>query len=165
MEIGTRIVIAAPTILFLATFFWAYLFHGHLEDQISEIAVKDLREDTISTIVGSDFLRAIFAEAIIVFAVNGLILIFELSEISLGSVLLLAGIICAITGLIITFTMERKGVEAMRKTVMSFFAVTLALATGEFSYFVSYGSGYEAVFLTLVTIISGALLLKYFHIP
>jgi hypothetical protein len=78
MELGERVAVLAPTILFILSLVWGFLFRGHLEREIKSKYPEDTKrkfEDPIFY----HFIQVFFADALVLFIVNGLILILEFS--------------------------------------------------------------------------------------
>jgi hypothetical protein len=123
------VAILAPTVLFLLMSLWSYMFRGHLLDGLRTLNPR--RSEEFGRLVRSHYLQVYFAEAVVLFIVNGLILILELSQPVDGVVHLLLGITLSLTGLICGFMTER--LDALHLSAL-LFLITLSISFGEFFF-------------------------------
>src|SRR5208337_1543929 len=80
------------------------------------------------------FLETLFAEAIVLFVLNGLIIIVELSELVPGILFLIVGLILSITGLMLAF-MSESDLDIPRHLEATFILI-VGFACGEFGFIV-----------------------------
>jgi hypothetical protein len=134
MELGVRVAILAPTILFTLSLVWGFLFRGHLEREIKSQCPEDT-ERKIDDTIFYHFIQVFFADALVLFIMNGLILILEFSLPLEGVIQLLIGFIFGATGLIASLIgIEREGF------VITDFALTIAIVGGQFGFLATVGT-------------------------
>lgn len=142
ITLGVMISILAPTVFFLVTYIWANLINRDLSFQVRRTAGVQAHTDAnaiLAWLVTQHHLKSIFAEATLLFAVNGLIITFELDDAVAGSVLMIAGILLSVSALIYMYVHEE---PASFPEPPFWFPVLLvsvfAFAIAEFSYIATY---------------------------
>ena len=105
----------------------------------------------VSFFVGQHHLKSLFAESTLLFAVNGLIITLELENPIAGTVLMIAGMLISISGLIYMFVHEE--VTSFPKPPRFFnlpIILVISLAVAELAFV----STYEAIILDISALLS-----------
>lgn len=98
-------MILAPSILFFVTLAWSLIFRGHLTNRILNEAFPR-KAGKVVHIVDLHFMESLYAEATIVFLVNGLTILLILEDQISGSIQMIAGIVFSMTLLLYLITSE-----------------------------------------------------------
>jgi hypothetical protein len=108
---------------------WGFMFRGHLIDGLRRLNPEKSRE--LAVLVRSHYFQVHFADAVVLFIVNGLILILELSQSVEGVVLLVLGVTLSLTGIICSFMTERQSAVLLCGLL---YVLTISLAFAEICF-------------------------------
>ena len=131
MELEERILILVPTVFFLVTVAWGYLFQQVTLNEIREADASHYSR--IKTLLTPHFHQVTYSDAIFLFMVNGIVWILQLYRMGLGVIVMVTGVIVAVTGLLTSFTWRYSRGRGISKWIM--FA-TLLLAVIELGLFI-----------------------------
>jgi hypothetical protein len=141
LEINTplRIVILAPSVLFFVTILWSLEFRFHLQHRIERTLGHSKKNQlAVGTLLDFHLTASLFAEAAILFLVNGLTVILVLEDQASGVIQMSAGIIFSMSGLIWVLTHE--GMEHKTGTGMiRWFSLLVGFVTGQVWFLILYG--------------------------
>lgn len=130
LNIGIRLVLIFPTLLFLA----GYIFKGIIERKnIEKITEKEHWNER-----RNDFFFIFGIESLFLCIANGLIIIFELEEPpELGVTSIIVGIILCLSLLVGIYTATA---DAGISALVFGYVLIFGLLTGQLAYFISYGA-------------------------
>jgi hypothetical protein len=131
LDLEERILILVPTLFFLITVAWGYLFQQLILNEIREADPSHFQR--IKTLLRPHFHQVTYSDAIFLFMVNGIVWILQLYKMGLGVIIMVTGVVVAITGLLSSFMWRYEHGEAISKWTM---LVMIILATIEFALFV-----------------------------
>ena len=131
MILEERILILVPTLFFFITVAWGYLFQKVIYDEIQESDRAHFQK--MKKIIGPHFHQVTYSDAIFLFMVNGIIWILQLYRLGLGVIVMVTGVVLAVTGLLVSFTWRYERGRNLANWVM---LATLIVAAGEFIMFI-----------------------------
>jgi hypothetical protein len=126
-----RILILVPTLFFFITVAWGYLFQKVIYDEIQESDRAHFQK--IEKILSPHFHQVTYSDAIFLFMVNGIIWILQLYRLGLGVIVMVTGVVLAVTGLLVSFTWRYERGRNIANWVM---LATLIVAAAEFIMFI-----------------------------
>jgi hypothetical protein len=135
LSLGIRLVIVLPTFLFIVSQILRYGLKARTKKELSDQRGQQpgwIFSRLVDLQSSREFKWEFFIDAVILSLVNGLILIFELSRIEYGVILLLVGVILGLAGLVET--------EANSGAVGLLAALVVLLFLSELIYFASFGT-------------------------
>jgi hypothetical protein len=135
---GVRIAFIVPTGLFLVIVMWDWFFHAELVDDLDGLDKKHVAKH--SDLVFSHYMKASFAEALVLFCANSLLVFLELQDQVDGAIFLIAGLVLSITGLILGSRLSKHA-----KICGWLFILVLAFSVCQLTFLVSYAQ--EFVFM------------------
>ena len=131
MILEERILILVPTLFFFITVAWGYLFQKVIYDEIQESDRAHFQK--MKRIIDPHFHQVTYSDAIFLFMVNGIIWILQLYRLGLGVIVMVTGVVLAVTGLLVSFTWRYERARNIANWVM---LATLIVAAGEFIMFI-----------------------------
>jgi len=126
-----RILILVPTLFFFITVAWGYLFQKVIYEEIQESDSAHFQR--IKKILSPHFHQVTYSDAIFLFMVNGIIWILQLYRLGLGVIVMITGVVLAVTGLLVSFTLRYERARNIANWVM---LATLIVAAAEFIMFI-----------------------------
>ena len=133
VELGQRLTILAPTILFGLSSIWGHLSHFDLGRRL-KVRYPEDKSMKFAGVTLTHFYQVFFAEALFLFIINGLILILDLSLPLEGVVLLLIGLAFAAAGLVSSLTNEEGSMFSLVDAL-----ITVSVAGGQFAVLTAVG--------------------------
>ena len=131
MILEERILILVPTLFFFITVAWGYLFQKVIYEEIQESDSAHFQR--IKKILSPHFHQVTYSDAIFLFMVNGIIWILQLYRLGLGVIVMITGVVLAVTGLLVSFTLRYERARNIANWVM---LATLIVAAAEFIMFI-----------------------------
>lgn len=144
LPLGVRLVIILPTLLFLASQILRYGLKIRARKELMTQQAEQFRSVFMRVADQSsrEFRWEFFIDSVILSIANGLIFIFQLGRIEYGVVLLVAGVIAALGGLVAT--------EANSGAAVGFLIVIMILLfLGEMTYFAFFGMSFDLLGFTV----------------
>ena len=132
MILEERILILVPTLFFFITVAWGYLFQKVIYDEIQESDRAHFQK--IKKILSPHFHQVTYSDAIFLFMVNGIIWILQLYRLGLGVIVMVTGVVLAVTGLLVSFMWRYERGRDISDWIM---LATMTVATVEFILFIS----------------------------
>jgi len=126
-----RILILVPTLFFFITVAWGYLFQKVIYEEIQESDRAHFQK--IKKILSPHFHQVTYSDAIFLFMVNGIIWILQLYRLGLGVIVMVTGVVLAVTGLLVSFTLRYERARNIANWVM---LATLIVSAAEFIMFI-----------------------------
>jgi len=131
LNLEERILVLVPTLFFFITVAWGYLFQKVIYDEIQESDRAHFPK--IRKILSPHFHQVTYSDAIFLFMVNGIIWILQLYRLGLGVIVMVTGVVLAVTGLLVSFTWRYERGRNIANWVM---LATLIVAAVEFIMFI-----------------------------
>jgi hypothetical protein len=131
MDLEERILILVPTVFFFITVAWGYLFQQLVFHEIREADASHYGK--ITGLVRPHFHQVTYSDAIFLFMVNGIVWILQLYRMGLGVIVMITGVVVAVTGLLSTFMWRYEHGEGISRWAMR---ATVIVAVIEFALFV-----------------------------
>ena len=131
MNLEERILVLVPTLFFFITVAWGYLFQKVIYDEIQESDRAHFPK--IRKILSPHFHQVTYSDAIFLFMVNGIIWILQLYRLGLGVIVMVTGVVLAVTGLLVSFTWRYERGRNIANWVM---LATLIVAAAEIIMFI-----------------------------
>ena len=101
MDLEERILILIPTVFFFVTVGWGLIFQQITFNELRDADASHYQETR--AILSPHFHQVTYSDAIFVFMVNGIVWILQLYQEALGVVVMVTGVVVAVTGLLSTF--------------------------------------------------------------
>jgi hypothetical protein len=131
LNLEERILLVVPTLFFFVTVAWGYIFQ---QLTFNEVRVADgPHYHRIRALLSPHFHQMTYTDAIFVFMVNGIVWILQLYRTGLGVIVMVIGIVVAVTGLLSTFMWRYK--HGSRVSTVALLA-TMMVAAIEFALFI-----------------------------
>jgi hypothetical protein len=131
LDLEERILLLVPTLFFFVTVAWGYLFQKVIYDEVQEVDRAHFQK--MKKLLGPHFHQVTYSDAIFLFMVNGIIWILQLYRLGLGVIVMVTGVVVAVTGLLASF-MWKHG-DGMRISNWTMLA-TMTVAAVEFIMFI-----------------------------
>jgi len=131
MNLEARILVVAPTLFFFVTVAWGYIFQQLVFNEIR--AADATHYQKIRPILSPHFHQVTYSDAVFVFMVNGIVWVLQLYQTALGVILMIIGVVVAVTGLLSTFMWRYENGPRISKLAL---LVTMIVAGIEFVMFV-----------------------------
>jgi len=96
-----HILVLVPTLFFFVTIGWGYLFQRLILNELEEADRPHFQK--VKTLLRPHFQQVIYSDAIFLFMVNGIVWILQLYQLALGVIVMVIGIVVAVTGLLTSF--------------------------------------------------------------
>ena len=144
ITLGIWISIVAPTIFFVLRYLWANLLDSRLSRGVSKQTGisynQPERYARLLWLMVQYHFRSVYGQSVFLFAVNGLIIVYELGNSIIGTILIIAGWAIAISG--IRYMSVHEDPTSFRRPPPKFFPVpfilVISLAIGEVGLIGSY---------------------------
>jgi hypothetical protein len=101
LDLEERILILVPTLFFFITVAWGYLFQKVIYDEIQEADRAHFQK--LKKLLSPHFHQVTYSDAIFLFMVNGIVWILQLYRLGLGVIVMVTGVVVAVTGLLASF--------------------------------------------------------------
>jgi len=131
MDLEERILILVLTLFFFVTVAWGVIFQRVILNELREADAPHFQKT--KAILSPHFHQVTYSDAIFVFMVNGIVWILQLYQTALGVLVMVTGVILAVTGLLSTFMWRYQGGETISEWTLR---LTLVVAAIEFAMFV-----------------------------
>jgi len=130
LNLEDRILIVVPTVFFLVTVAWGYLFQQVALNEIHE--VDSQHYSRIKALLTPHFHQVTYSDAVFLFMVNGIVWILQLYRMGLGVIVMVTGVVVAVSGLLTSFSWRYVHGKTISKWIM---IATLLLAVIELGLF------------------------------
>jgi len=131
MNLEERILILVPTLFFFVTVAWGYIFQQLIFNEIREADASHHLK--IEAILSPHFHQVTYSDAVFLFMVNGIVWILQLYRTALGVIVMVTGVVLAITGLLSTFMWRYKHGHSISRWAL---LATMIVAAIEFAMFI-----------------------------
>ena len=131
LSLEEHILILVPTLFFFVTVGWGCLFQKLILNELEE--VEGLHFQKVKTLLSPHFHQVTYSDAIFLFMVNGIVWILQLYQMSLGVIVMVIGIVVAVTGLLSSFMSKMPLGKRLSKWAL---LKTLIVAAVEFAMFI-----------------------------
>jgi hypothetical protein len=130
LSLEEHILVLVPTLFLFVTIGWGYLFQRLILNELEEADQQHFQK--VKMLLSPHFQQVTYSDAIFVFMVNGIVWILQLYKLALGVIVMVIGIVVAVTGLLTSFmTQFAFGKRISNLTML----VTLSVAAVEFAMF------------------------------
>jgi hypothetical protein len=131
LDLEERILILVPTLFFFITVAWGYLFQSVTFSEIQEADRSHFQK--MKRLLSPHFHQVTYSDAIFLFMVNGIVWILQLYRLGLGVIVMVTGVVVAVTGLLASFMWRYKHGRRISHWAM---LATMIVATIEFIMFI-----------------------------
>jgi hypothetical protein len=131
LNLEERILILVPTLFFFVTVAWGYLFQKVTYGEIQEADRAHFQN--IKKILSPHFHQVTYSDAIFLFMVNGIVWILQFYQLGLGVIVMVTGVVLAVTGLLVSFMWRYERGRSIANWVM---LATMIVAALEFIMFI-----------------------------
>jgi len=129
LDLEERILV--PTLFFFVTVAWGVIFQRVILNELREVDAPHFQKT--KSILSPHFQQVTYSDAIFVFMVNGIVWILQLYQTALGVLVMVTGVILAVTGLLSTFMWRDRRDRTISEWTLR---LTLIVAAIEFAMFV-----------------------------
>ena len=131
MDLEERILLVVPTLFFFVTVAWGYIFQ---QLTFSEVRGADAPHySKIKALLSPHFHQVTYSDAIFVFMVNGIAWILQLYRTGMGVIVMVIGVVVAVTGLLSTFLWRYEHGPRISRVAL---VATMIVAAIEFAMFI-----------------------------
>ncbi|HXY83704.1 MAG TPA: hypothetical protein VEH56_08260 [Candidatus Saccharimonadales bacterium] len=127
MTIEGNILVLAPTIFFFVTMAWGSLFQKFTMNEIEEVDHPHFEK--VKELLTPHFFQVTYSDAIFLFMVNGIIEILQFANSAFGVILMVVGVVVAVTGLLTSFMWRYPHGKSASRLIMP---LTIAVALIQF---------------------------------
>jgi hypothetical protein len=130
LSLEEHIFVLVPTLFYFVTVGWGYLFQKLILNELEEADRPHFQK--VKKLLAPHFQQVAYSDAIFLFMVNGIVWILQLSQLALGVIVMVIGVVIAVTGLLTSFMRRFELGERVSNWAM---LATFILAAVEFAMF------------------------------